>query len=319
MEENNSFSEAYLKIVKDVYNNGEICNSKGKKTKEILGYKFCINNPLDRLLFIKNRNWSLRYCIGEIFWYWSASNKLKWIQSYSNKSWSSISDDKLTLNSAYGSRIFKKHPKIGKLVQWKYVIDKLRSDKESRQAVIHIRTPIDSMTKTLDMPCTLSIQYFIRNNKLHCIVNMRSSDVIRGISYDVPSFTFFQERLARELKVDVGKYMHISNSLHIYEKDFDLAEKILEENSANSIQMPEMPEENITKNIKLILKYESEMRKNKFNFHSNINSYWNDQLQIIKCHYMKLYNINGVSKELHKIKFKAFVDLFDHNVKDYTL
>ena len=57
---------------------------------------------------------------------------------------------------------------------------------------------------------------------------MRSSDVILGIAYDVPAFTLFQEILANELGVGLGTYTHVSNSLHIYEKHFEMAEKMLQ-------------------------------------------------------------------------------------------
>ena len=59
------------------------------------------------------------------------------------------------------------------------------------------------------------------------IVNMRSSDLIFGIAYDIPAFTFFQEMLALELGVGLGTYTHCSNSLHIYERHFKMARTIL--------------------------------------------------------------------------------------------
>jgi len=65
---------------------------------------------------------------------------------------------------------------------------------------------------------------------------MRSSDVIFGIAYDVPAFTLFQEILANELGVGIGTYTHVSNSLHIYERHFELAEKILEPENFESSQ-----------------------------------------------------------------------------------
>ena len=56
---------------------------------------------------------------------------------------------------------------------------------------------------------------------------MRSSDLIFGIAYDIPAFTMFQELIANELNVGLGTYTHTSNSLHIYERHFDMAEKII--------------------------------------------------------------------------------------------
>jgi thymidylate synthase len=60
------------------------------------------------------------------------------------------------------------------------------------------------------------------------IANMRSTDLIFGLANDVPAFTFMQEMMAFELGLELGAYIHVSNSLHIYERHFEMCEKILE-------------------------------------------------------------------------------------------
>jgi len=198
------------------------------KIKETLGVKFVITNPRNRLPYVKDRDFSMAYCIAELLWYAHGSDSTKWISKYSSF-WSKISDDGVTANSAYGARIFKPHRVCGgeSFTQWDYVVNELKRDPDSRRAVIHIRSPFDSKEAKLDVPCTLSLQYFIREQKLHCVASMRSSDLILGIAYDIPAFTFFQEMLALELGVELGTYTHISNSLHIYENKFKLVETIL--------------------------------------------------------------------------------------------
>jgi hypothetical protein len=87
-----------------------------------------------------------------------------------------------------------------------------------------------------DVPCTLALQFFIREGKLHLHVNMRSSDIILGIAYDVPAFTTMQEVLANELGVELGEYVHTSNSLHCYERDFEMLDAIA--NSSDNLGRP---------------------------------------------------------------------------------
>jgi thymidylate synthase len=48
---------------------------------------------------------------------------------------------------------------------------------------------------------------------------MRSNDLQRGLPYNFVQFTCLQEVMAGWLGVEVGTYSHISDSLHIYEKD----------------------------------------------------------------------------------------------------
>lgn len=251
----NNFTEAYVDILKDVYTQPEfISYPRGMMVKETLGYQFGISNPRNRIPYVAGRDTSIHYLIAELLWYLSGNDSTEWISNYSSF-WSRISDDGKTANSAYGARIFRSHDRIaGDLdstwSQWNYVVNELKSDPDSRRAVIHIRSPKDSILATLDVPCTLSLQFFLRNDKVHMIVSMRSSDAIFGLTYDVPAFTLFQELLALQLTDELGRpiglgtYTHLSASMHIYERHFKMVEKILEEDTkqdyANILEMPPM-------------------------------------------------------------------------------
>ena len=233
-----NFSQAYVDLCRMIRDESEFVSApRGMKIKEKLGVQFRIKNPRDRLPYIEARNFSLSYFIAETLWYMSGSNSTEWISRYASF-WKDISDDGKTANSAYGARIFKLHPRIadGGLNQWNYVKDELKRDPDSRRAVIHIRTPDDSLHAVKDVPCTLALQFFIRNNRLHLHVNMRSSDIILGIAYDVPAFTTMQEILANELEVELGEYVHTSNSLHCYERDFEMLDAIA--NSSDNLGRP---------------------------------------------------------------------------------
>ncbi len=252
-----NFTEAYVDIIRDVYNNPEFVSApRGMKVKEILGYQFKILNPLHRMLYIPAREFSIYYVVAELLWYLGGNDSTEWIANYSTF-WSKISDDGKTANSAYGARIFKPHDRIAKIIdstwtQWDYIVKELKSDPDSRRAIIHIRSPQDSILAHLDVPCTLSLQFFLRNDKIHMVTSMRSSDVILGLAYDVPAFTIFQELLALQLSkelgrhIGLGEYTHISGSLHVYERHFKMVEKILDEDTRRDYQdifeMPRMPD-----------------------------------------------------------------------------
>jgi len=213
-----SFTHCYISLVRNVYENPSFeASPRGQKVKEILGASFTILNPRDRIPYVAGRKFSVPYMVAELLWYLSGNNQTEWISKYSSF-WKNISDDGETANSAYGARLFRRHDKIaqGRLNQWQYVIDELTHDPDSRRAVMHLRVPDDSVDAKLDVPCTLALQFFIRDGALHQVVNMRSSDVIFGIAYDIPAFTLFQELLANELGIGFGTDTHTSNSLHIY-------------------------------------------------------------------------------------------------------
>ena len=228
------FTSAYLYLAEEIRDDYDYISSpRGMKVKEKLGIRFEITNPRHRIPYVPARKFKIQYMIAETLWYLSGNNETKWISNYA-PFWNDISDDGTTANSVYGARIFGPHPRIssGNLNQWEYVVNELRNDPDSRRAMIHIRTPDDSIIGAKDVPCTIALQFFIRDNKLHQVATMRSSDLVLGISYDVPAFTFLQELMANELGVELGTYIHVSNSLHVYERHFEMLDEILDKRSS---------------------------------------------------------------------------------------
>lgn len=179
---------------------------------EVINAISVIEDPTKNVLLSPIRKLSMRYAVGEFLWYLSGSNKLKEISKYT-KNWERFSDDGENLNSCYGWCI--KH-KFG-FDQYKYVKELLKKDRNTRQAVIHIKEPNNKPSK--DVNCTICLQFFIRENKLYLTTYMRSCDLWYGFPYDVFNFCNLQVLLSMELGVELGTYTHICGSLHLYERD----------------------------------------------------------------------------------------------------
>lgn len=322
-----NFTEAYISLAGEIKDNYDFISSpRGMKVKEKLGVRFEIKNPRERIPYVPARKFKIQYMIAETLWYFSANNHTEWIANYA-PFWRDISDDGVTANSAYGSRIFRHHPRIAgeRLVQWNYVKDELKRDPDSRRAIIHIKTAEDSLSAKKDVPCTLALQFFIRDNKLNLVVNMRSSDLILGIAYDVPAFTYMQEMMAIELGIELGSYIHVSNSLHVYERHFDMLDEIASVNTGmNSLgiahdrePMPAMPAENLSE-WAIVYQLENELRNCKdrsgveriLRTGTSLHSYWRDWLAILASHrLLKLGekqaardNMNSVHESLRPIR-----------------
>ena len=117
-----------------------------------------------------------------------------------------------------GNWTYTYHDRIG--YQEQFVINELKRNPDSRRAVIDIRRLSDM--KTNDPACLQHIQYFIRDNKLHCKVLFRSNDACKATFMNAFALIMLQKRIADELGVEVGTYTHRANSFHCYEKDFAL-------------------------------------------------------------------------------------------------
>ena len=193
----------------------------GEVIAECINAITVIENPTKNVMINNIRKLSMRYAIGEMLWYMSGNPSLKAIQHYT-KAWDRMSDDGKTVNSNYGYII---KDAFG-FDQYEYCKQLLIKDKNSRQAVIHIKTPIDTIEKpTKDLNCTVCLQFIIREDKLYCTTYMRSNDLWLGFPYDVFQFTCLQVRMAMELGLDIGTYTHVAGSLHLYKRDFEKAIK----------------------------------------------------------------------------------------------
>lgn len=208
----NRWQKTYCDIVNQVYFEG---NDIGE-TFEIENYQFTLEDPHDRILNLGPRPFR-RYATGELLWYLSGSDRIEPIEKYA-KLWSEIANRDGTVNSAYGQYLFKNVHGNGN--QFNHVKQLLIHNPSTRRAVINIK-PInfDHDNHSRDSPCTLSLHYIIRDDKLNATTYMRSNDCIYGLPYDVFAFTFIQEMLASELRLEVGTYCHNTTSLHVYKKD----------------------------------------------------------------------------------------------------
>lgn len=211
----NSIAEFYADIYDDMLNAPEI-GVRGLETKEIIAPQILLTNPKNRLAINKDRRFSLKFAITEALLLFQYGNEVKYPARY-NETMRQFSDDGVTLFGSYGKRIANRIPKV---------IDKLKADKKSRQAVLTILQKDDPFTETKDIPCTLTIQFLIRDDKLNMIVNMRSNDIMWGLPYDMFMFSVLQEVIASTLNIELGWYLHRPASLHLYKRHYKLFEEV---------------------------------------------------------------------------------------------
>ena len=284
-----TINQYFKNSVREIMTNGIEVSPRDIKTKELIAPRIVIENPLNRIVTLEERSTDIFYSLGEFFWYLSGSNKLDFIKYYA-PSIGKFSDDGKTLNSAYGHNIFYKYG----FDQWEACKNILKKDKNSRHAEIFIRQPSDLLKNTKDAICTNVLTFLIRDNKLHMTSYLRSNDMIVGFVYDVFCFSMLQELMSIELGVELGNYVHISNSLHIYEQWFEVAKKIMDSgNSAfyGNMKPMQFVKEEIWDEIADVLKYEQMIRtepiklveiiKQEFEITIEISRYWVELLLVL--------------------------------------
>lgn len=141
--------------------------------------------------------------------------------------WNNIKDISGQVNSNYGYLVYSK----GNFNQFHHVVKKLKEDKNTRQAIILYNRPSIHLEANdlggKDFICTLAQHFFIRDNKLDCITNMRSNDCIFGTFNDLPWFFLVYNDVFNQLdNIEKGTLTFVANSFHCYERHFDLLEKL---------------------------------------------------------------------------------------------
>jgi thymidylate synthase len=207
-------------------------------TYELLGTGFSLTNPRARIPNFPSRKWSLALALGELCWHLKGASDLESLAYYAPR-WRHYSDNGITVEgSCYGKAAFDSARGAS---QWEYAKHLLTSDPATRRAVLIFDRPKPSDQFTVDKSCLTSMQFLIRENRLHAVVTMRSNDLYLGVPYDVFNFTMLQELMALEVGAALGTYVHFVGSLHLYERDIPRARASYSSSALHPLPMEPIP------------------------------------------------------------------------------
>ena len=138
--------------------------------------------------------------------------------------WSLTANKYGEVNSNYGKLIFSDKY----FNQFNKVINELKENQETRRATMVYNRPsiweeYQENGKN-DFICTNAVTYYIRSNTLHCVVQMRSNDVVYGYKNDYAWQSYILKLLAGLLEIQFGNIYWQVQNLHIYERHFEYLE-----------------------------------------------------------------------------------------------
>lgn len=246
--------------------NASVIAPRGQTTKELLSVSFELTNPRNRLIYHPKRKYNYAFNVAEMISYLAGINSAQYI-GFWNSNYKQFSDNGVNFRGNYGERLKFYIPEL---------IDKLKEDSSTRQATLSIYNSEDMMRKTKDTPCTLALDFKIRDNKLHLHIFMRSNDLVWGLTYDLVAFTMMQEIVANTIGVDLGNYNHTTASLHVYQKHWDLL-KVMR--NAKPVVMKK-----ITETYRDILTYANEANRMAIDpmYYSDVEGHLMDSLYLYK-------------------------------------
>lgn len=244
----------YNELVKEIVNDGiwdkdQQVRTKWKDgseayTKSIIGARLKFDNSELAILTAKEVKW--KTAIKEMLWIWQKkSNVVQDLRDVGVKIWDEWELPDGTIGKAYGYQLGKKcirvkFSNISHLIesgflssnytvvdeefvlldQVDYLLYQLKYNPASRR---HITTlwSIEDLSDMSLTPCVWKTQWFVKENKLHLIVEARSNDIGLGHPFNVFQYNVLQRIIAQLLGYELGTYTFNMGDAHVYERHIE--------------------------------------------------------------------------------------------------
>ena len=193
------------------------------KTIELIGASFIAD---EEAIFGEP---NIPYIDAELDWYLNCSTNINDIgyKDEPPKAWTYAANKYGEINSNYGKLIFDdKYYR-----QYDNVLNELADNPFSRRATMvytrpSIWTEFNENGKD-DFICTNAVTYYIRDDQIHAVCQMRSNDVVFGYKNDYAWQRYVMELVATDLSggnknYTAGNLYWQVQNLHVYERHFDL-------------------------------------------------------------------------------------------------
>lgn len=200
--------------------------SRAGLTRELSHVAFEITKPRERWILSREPAINPAFAIAEVVWILAGRNDSAFLNFW-NPALPKFAGSGPTYYGAYGHRL-RRHLEVDQIER---VYQALHHNPDTRQAVLQIwdaRSDLpmsDGQPASPDVPCNICSFLKVRNGRLEWMQVMRSNDLLLGFPHNVVQFTSLQEIIAGWLGLDVGMYRHFSDSLHVYERDFENIER----------------------------------------------------------------------------------------------
>ncbi len=282
-----------------------IAPTKGPN-RELRGVTLQLTNPRARLSRSESRG-KVFSALGELLWYLSGSNATNHITHYLSR-YARFDEDGVIFGG-YGPRL------RGGTDQLATVIRLLHERPTTRRAVVQLFEGSDLLEHHEDVPCTCTLQFLNRKAGLDLIVYMRSSDVFIGFPHDVFCFSMIHELVARSVGAQLGQYIHVAGSLHLYDDDAEHARRFLGEGYFGTNEMPPMPDADPMDAVDEILAVEAQLRAgaDPLSVPLPSNPYWADLARLLVA-----FELEGRGRrdEIGSVMEQMHTDVYDLHVGD---
>jgi thymidylate synthase len=204
-------TDAFELLFSDINANGE--SFAGTKAK--FNVSFTLQDVSNKTVNTPQRKFNEDYAEYEWNWYLKGDRDASEIAERA-KIWKQMMVDGTTeVNSNYGY-FWKKNYQLSRVIQ------ELKTNKETRRAIV-VHYDINELDRYKhDTPCNDVLNFYIKDDKLHLTVFARSIDLVFGFCNDQYTFAKLMEMVAFQLDIPVGEMHWMVTNLHIYPRHYDM-------------------------------------------------------------------------------------------------
>jgi thymidylate synthase len=196
--------------------------SRGGPTREILHAVLEISEPQQRWTPSRRPAVNPAFAIVEALWILFGRDD-EALPTFFNPRFPDFNGPGPAYEGAYGYRLRRAFG----LDQLARAADALASKPDSRQVVLQIWDSSRDMPgaegtpRRADIPCNVASLLKVRDGRLQWTQVLRSNDLVLGVPHNIVQFTMLQEVLAGWLGLEIGPYVQLSDSLHVYVHDLE--------------------------------------------------------------------------------------------------
>lgn len=227
-------------LMKNVMN-GEEIESRVGRTRELMHATVSLGSPCEREILHPDRGALYPAQIAETMWILAGRNDVEWLSHYLPRA-AEFSDDGKVWRGGYGPRLRGKE--VGDADPLLEVIELLRETPDTRRAVINIYDNREDLgADSKDIPCN-TLLHFVRNGSgcLDLAVMVRSNDLMWGWSgINAFEWSAVLEIVAHYAGLGVGRLVFHQSSLHLYERSWPKAERIVKTGQVADPRIPWSP------------------------------------------------------------------------------
>lgn len=254
--------------------------------REYLHCSLHLRDPLQRWVLSRQPAMNPAFAIAELVWILQGRNDAAF-PNYWNPALPQFSGYGETYHGAYGYRL---RGSFG-LDQIERAYQVLAANPNSRQVVLQIwdgqkdMPHLNGSARDMDIPCNIAAMPKVRDGRLEWLQVMRSNDLFLGTPHNFIQFTSMQEIMAGWLGIEVGSFVLISDSLHIYEHDIDKLKIAGVAPSASNTDSLALPKEEFDQVLSVIGNIMDELRTK----------------ELLPARFMQMIRINGLPTSWHNL------------------